>query len=540
MDENTKKETAPKPRTKKNPENAEGNEAPKVVKAKGAAKDPVAAPAKKSVKKAIPPSESPPPVGRARRQSTKVSEEPAAETPALSTSVKKATPKKSEATESTLVKARKKPAAKPAVVQEPVKAAEEVSGKRVKPSTTEEIPDKPDSATDSKSEAPAERKPKSKKCKPADVVVEPPTTVEPPKKVRTKPRRRELKRMGLLKPKENKKQKKADALRIQSLGKQDSLVSSEPPKQKNPGLDTQNPQGTPGSQGKPQIKGKPIKSKPIPEAFEAFKKPLNEKLERKKDRKIQRNLEEERKIDQSHGLFEEPIRLNRYVALCGICSRRDADALIVAGKVKVNGRIVKEMGFKVQPGKDKVAYQDREIRIKVFVYLLMNKPKNRITTTEDERGRDTVMEIAERYTKVRVYPVGRLDRNTTGLLLLTNDGDLTQKLTHPRSKFPKLYHVRLDKEINQADLGALKTGFDLEDGFIKADKVELMDDGNPNEILVQIHSGANHVVKRMMAHLGYEVIALDRIQFGPLNKKGLPRGTCRLLTEKEIGFLKML
>jgi 23S rRNA pseudouridine2605 synthase len=170
----------------------------------------------------------------------------------------------------------------------------------------------------------------------------------------------------------------------------------------------------------------------------------------------------------------------------------------------------------------------------------MNKPKNKITTTDDELGRDTVMEIAERYTKARVYPVGRLDRNTTGLLLLTNDGDLTQKLTHPSSKFPKVYQARLDKEVTEEHLQALRKGFELEDGFIKADKVEYVDGLNLNEIGITIHSGANHIVKRMMDHLGYEVLALDRVQLGPLNKRGLPRGTCRLLSEKEIGFLKML
>ncbi len=280
--------------------------------------------------------------------------------------------------------------------------------------------------------------------------------------------------------------------------------------------------------------------KEVPKAFAGVTKRPNTRTERKNERRAERMDKAEQEYNQSQGLFTEPIRLNRFVALSGICSRRDADGLIQEGKVKVNGKVVKEMGHKVMPGKDKIVYKDHELRIKVFVYLLMNKPKNLISTTDDERGRDTVMDIAERYTKARVYPVGRLDRNTTGLLLLTNDGDLTLKLTHPSSKFPKIYNARLDKDIQDQDLQSLRKGFELEDGFIKADKVERTSMELGNEIALEIHSGANHIVKRMLAHLGYEVIALDRVKLGPLNKRGLARGACRLLTEKEVGFLKML
>jgi pseudouridine synthase len=403
-------------------------------------------------------------------------------------------------------------------------------------------------------------KPAAKPKKAAVEAPAAPAVEEPTKKVRLKPRRRELKRQGLWVPKHERGKQATPAEELDvhqgskgALSGKGKAPAEQAPKGKKPDAKGQNapianPQGKFAAKDEKRSKdgkgpGSKKGNKPpkvVPEAFTDFVKRPNTRLERKNDRKQERLDKAEREFDQSQGLFTEPIRLNRFVALSGICSRREADVLIQGGKVKVNGKTVREMGHKIMPGKDKVVYKDHELRIKVFVYLLMNKPKNRITTTEDELGRDTVMEVAERYTKARVYPVGRLDRNTTGLLLLTNDGDLTLKLTHPSSKFPKLYNARLDKDITDADILALRKGFELEDGFIKADKADRTSIEVGNEIGIEIHSGANHIVKRMLAHLGYEVITLDRVKLGPLNKKGLARGTCRFLSEKEVGFLKML
>jgi 23S rRNA pseudouridine2605 synthase len=398
--------------------------------------------------------------------------------------------------------------------------------------------------------------PKESKAKSAEQSTQAPEGVaEAAKKERTKPRRRELKRQGLWVPKE---QRGKHRKQMAALKPEKSDMSAEKPiiapakasaQEKNTKSAAATSAKATHKEGALKVTkvepkgGKNAKSKAakeVPTEFAGFTKRPNTRTERKNERRAERMQKEERDIDQSQGLFEEPIRLNRFVALSGICSRRDADVLIQEGKVKVNGKVVREMGHKVQPGKDKVVYKENELKIKVFVYLLMNKPKNRITTTEDELGRDTVMDIAQRYTKARVYPVGRLDRNTTGLLILTNDGDLTLKLTHPSSKFPKYYAVRLDRDIKDADILSLRKGFELEDGFIKADKAERTSLEVGNEIGLEIHSGANHIVKRMLAHLGYEVVALDRVRVGPLSKKGLPRGTCRFLTDREVGFLKML
>jgi 23S rRNA pseudouridine2605 synthase len=452
-------------------------------------------------------------------------------------------------------------------------ATEKKPSAKAKKSAVAAAPEKKSAAKKvaASAEVATEKKPSAKAKKSAAASAAAPSeaaATEESKKVRTKPRRRELKRQGLWVPKHQRgkhgKQQAALADERKPLfGKRKEKPAPDAPKPADkgkPAEDLRLPKGkaeaAPSNkkadhkekwdqEGKaPKAKsaksGDAKPTKVVPDEFGEFAPRLTPKAERKQDRRQERTEKAEREYNQSQGLFEEPIRLNRFVALSGICSRRDADGLIQAGKVKVNGKIVREMGHKVQPGKDKVVYKDHELRIKVFVYLLMNKPKNRISTTDDELGRDTVMEIAERYTKARVYPVGRLDRNTTGLLLLTNDGDLTMKLTHPSSKFPKLYNVRVDHDITDADIQALRKGFELEDGFIKADQVSRTRNDVQNEIGIQIHSGANHIVKRMMAHLGYEVIALDRVQIGPLTKRGLARGTCRLLSDKEVGFLKML
>ncbi len=467
--------------------------------------------------------------------------------------------------------ATKKPAAKKSVAT--AVAAEKPATKAKKPAsltpTAKQLAAKKTADTATAKPAKAKKaattevgaaKPAAKPKKAAAEAPAAPAVEEPTKKVRLKPRRRELKRQGLWVPKHERGKQATPAEEFDvhqgskgALSGKGKAPAEQAPKGKKPDAKGQNapianPQGKFAAKDEKRSKdGKGAGSKKgnkapkvVPEAFTDFVKRPNTRLERKNDRKQERMDKAEREFDQSQGLFTEPIRLNRFVALSGICSRREADVLIQGGKVKVNGKAVREMGHKIMPGKDKVVYKDHELRIKVFVYLLMNKPKNRITTTDDELGRDTVMEVAERYTKARVYPVGRLDRNTTGLLLLTNDGDLTLKLTHPSSKFPKLYNARLDKDITDADILALRKGFELEDGFIKADKADRTSIEVGNEIGIEIHSGANHIVKRMLAHLGYEVITLDRVKLGPLNKKGLARGTCRFLSEKEVGFLKML
>jgi 23S rRNA pseudouridine2605 synthase len=274
--------------------------------------------------------------------------------------------------------------------------------------------------------------------------------------------------------------------------------------------------------------------------FDKFYKKTNPRAEKKNDRRKERQLAEQQRLAKKFEGIEEPMRINRYISLAGVCSRREADELIKAGKISINGKKCTELGTKVVPGQDKVVYNKKELHVQTFVYLLMNKQKNLITTTKDDQGRDTVMKTVEKYTKVRIYPVGRLDRNTTGLLLFTNDGGLAKKLTHPSHKIRKLYHVRLDKPFEEEDLIQMRKGLELEDGPIKPDKVDYVTDGGPNEVGVQLHSGRNRIVRRMFEHLGYTVNALDRVKFGPLTKKNLPRGTCRFLDDKEVGFLKML
>jgi 23S rRNA pseudouridine2605 synthase len=231
-------------------------------------------------------------------------------------------------------------------------------------------------------------------------------------------------------------------------------------------------------------------------------------------------------------------RLNKYLSNAGIASRRDADTLIKSGVVKVNGVPITEMGFKVKPG-DVVNYGDEKIKGERKVYLLLNKPKDYITTTEDPQERKTVMELINGACKERLYPVGRLDRNTTGLLLFTNDGELTTKLTHPKHNIKKVYHVSLNKGLKTEDFKQISEGVELEDGIVKADDVAYVADGK-KEIGIEIHSGKNRIVRRIFEHLGYEVLKLDRVVFAGLTKKDLPRGKHRFLTGKEISFLQMV
>ncbi len=233
------------------------------------------------------------------------------------------------------------------------------------------------------------------------------------------------------------------------------------------------------------------------------------------------------------------MRLNKYLAHAGIASRREADVLIQTGAVTVNGKTVTEMGYKVQPG-DKVQFNGETIKPEKKVYVLLNKPKNFITTTEDEKGRKTVMELVQKSAPVRIYPVGRLDRNTTGVLLFTNDGDLAKKLTHPKHNIEKLYHVKLDKNLKPSDLDKIRNGLKLEDGEIQVDDISYIKGAPHSEVGVKIHSGRNRIVRRIFEHLGYDVIKLDRVVFAGLTKKDLKRGHWRHLTKKEVDFLKML
>jgi 23S rRNA pseudouridine2605 synthase len=234
------------------------------------------------------------------------------------------------------------------------------------------------------------------------------------------------------------------------------------------------------------------------------------------------------------------IRLNRYIANAGICSRRKADELILAGVVAVNGEVVTELGSKVDPMKDEIKYNGETLRREKMTYVLLNKPKDYITTTEDPQERRTVMHLVEKASRERIYPVGRLDRNTTGLLLMTNDGDLADKLSHPRSNIVKLYQAELNKNLSQGDLNKIQFGLELEDGLIKPDAVSYVQGGSKREIGIQIHSGKNRIVRRIFEHLGYEVVKLDRVVYANLTKKDLPRGRWRYLDEAEVIQLKHL
>ncbi len=232
-----------------------------------------------------------------------------------------------------------------------------------------------------------------------------------------------------------------------------------------------------------------------------------------------------------------PMRLNRYIAHAGICSRREADVLITSGVVTVNGEVVTELGRTVLPS-DHVQVGTDRIRPEAKRYVLLNKPRGFITTLDDPQGRRTVMELVKNACKERLVPVGRLDRDTTGLLLFTNDGDLADRLTHPRNGVRKLYHVTLAEKVQQHHLDEIQTGFVLDDGFVKADQISFA--GNdPHEVGIELHSGRNRIVRRIFEHFGYKVAKLDRVRFAHLTKKDLPRGHFRHLSEEEVNFLRM-
>ena len=234
----------------------------------------------------------------------------------------------------------------------------------------------------------------------------------------------------------------------------------------------------------------------------------------------------------------EPIRLNKFLANAGVCSRREADEFIQAGVVSVNGEVVTELGTKVQRT-DSVVFHEQPVTLEKKVYVLLNKPKDYVTTSDDPEQRKTVMDLVKNVCPERIYPVGRLDRNTTGVLLLTNDGDLASKLTHPKFLKKKVYHVFLDRNVTAHDLQQIADGITLEDGEIHADEIAYADPRDKSQVGIEIHSGKNRIVRRIFESLGYRVIKLDRVQFAGLTKKGLRRGDWRFLTEKEVEMLRM-
>ncbi len=234
----------------------------------------------------------------------------------------------------------------------------------------------------------------------------------------------------------------------------------------------------------------------------------------------------------------EPIRLNKFLANAGVCSRREADEFITAGVVSVNGQVVTELGTKIKRG-DEVKFHDQVVNIERKIYVLLNKPKDTVTTSDDPQARRTVMDLVKGACEERIYPVGRLDRNTTGVLLLTNDGDLASKLTHPKYLKKKIYHVHLDKNLTKADMEQIAAGIQLDDGEIHADAISYTDENKKNDVGIEIHSGKNRIVRRIFESLGYKVVKLDRVYFAGLTKKGLRRGDWRYLTEQEVNFLRM-
>ena len=246
------------------------------------------------------------------------------------------------------------------------------------------------------------------------------------------------------------------------------------------------------------------------------------------------------KDKQGKNIVEEVMPLNKYLAHCGICSRRDAVKLISDGTVKVNGIVAAEPGYKVLPT-DEVIYNNKKVFVtKNLVYILLNKPKDYITTTDDPQGRKTVLQLIQKATDQRVYPIGRLDRNTSGVLMLTNDGDLTQKLSHPSYEIKKIYEVKLDKILAKGDFEKIMAGLVLEDGKVMVDSLAYADSKDKSIIGIEIHSGRNRIVRRIFEHLGYDVKGLDRVMYAGLTKKNVERGKWRYLSEKEIRLLKYM
>lgn len=252
------------------------------------------------------------------------------------------------------------------------------------------------------------------------------------------------------------------------------------------------------------------------------KKVINTATIRKPENQVKRSFDE--------------MRLNRYIANAGVCSRREADKLIAQGLVSVNGTVVTEMGVIVKKT-DKVEYEGRLLSVEPMIYILMNKPKDVVTTLDDPHASRTVIDLLGDACEERIYPVGRLDRNTTGVLLLTNDGDLTKKLTHPKHEVKKIYHAFLDRKVSRTHLMQIANGIELEDGFIKADDISFVENDQA-QVGIEIHSGRNRIVRRIFEHFGYKVEKLDRVYFAGLTKKNVPRGQWRYLEPREVTLLK--
>lgn len=255
------------------------------------------------------------------------------------------------------------------------------------------------------------------------------------------------------------------------------------------------------------------------------------------DPNVKYSLKKRIEYKEEHVDPDEPIRLNKYLANAGVCSRREADEFITSGAVKVNGEVVTELGTKVKRS-DEVLFNENPVSIEKKVYILLNKPKDYVTTSDDPQQRKTVMDLVKDACPERIYPVGRLDRNTTGVLLLTNDGELASKLTHPKFLKKKVYHVFLDKNVSTEDLQKIADGIELEDGEVHADSIEYADERDHSQVGIEIHSGRNRIVRRIFESLGYRVVKLDRVQFAGLTKKNLRRGDWRFLTEKEVDMLR--
>lgn len=273
-----------------------------------------------------------------------------------------------------------------------------------------------------------------------------------------------------------------------------------------------------------------------------------ENMEREKNRKTKPRFSKKRpSFDKNKSVKEdsvkksedwnEPLRLNKYLSNAGVCSRREADDLIKAGDVTVNGKVVTELGIKVSP-KDEIKYKGKKVSREQKVYILLNKPKDVVTTVRDKHADVTVLDLVKDACQERVYPVGRLDKNTTGVLLLTNDGELTKQLTHPSYKKKKIYHVHLDKDLTKADMVKVIDGVQLEDDFIQADAISYVDEKDKSQVGIEIHTGQNRIVRRIFESFGYKIKKLDRVYFAGLTKKNLPRGKWRLLTPQEISILK--
>lgn len=290
------------------------------------------------------------------------------------------------------------------------------------------------------------------------------------------------------------------------------------------------------------------KNSAVKEAFrqekKKWKKERSEAIEKKKIEKRESISITKSKSSEAAPITlrkqDKSMPLNKYVAHCGVCSRRDAVALIKEGKLKVNNEVILEPGFKVAP-EDTVHFSGKKIfPEKNLVYILLNKPKDYITTLDDPEGRKTVLDLLKGATNERVFPVGRLDRNTTGVLLLTNDGDMTQKLSHPSHEVRKIYEVKLDKPLGKVDFEKILQGLNLDDGFVRADALAYSDPKDKSVVGIELHSGRNRIVRRMFEYLGYDVRNLDRVMFGNLTKKNVERGKWRFLNEKEIRLLKFM